>query len=95
MLTLSRYFTDLGFPLPDSFPRLYVDEERKDLTGPVRVTASLSTDSSISGRLELLRNTVVRSIGIIDRETLSNDLAEMAEEYHDGWSSGSDTGDDE
>ena len=81
--------------MPDSFPQLYLDEDNKPLKGPIPVTAALSTDSSVAGRLKLLRNTVVRSIGIVDRETLSNDLAEMADEYHDGWSSGSDTGDDE
>jgi len=91
----SRYHTSLGFPMPDSFPSIYVEDDNKPLTGPVRVTAALSTDSSVSDRLRLLRSTVVRSIGVVDRETLGNDLAEMADEYHDGWSSGSDTGDDE
>jgi len=38
---------------------------------------------------------VARSILLEDREALSNDLAEMAEEYHEGWSSGSDEGEDE
>lgn len=61
----------------------------------VDVTASLTTDASVSGRLKALRTTVSRSITIEDREALSNDLAEMADEYHEGWSSGSDEGDDE
>ena len=59
------------------------------------VRASLTADTSVSGRLTALRATVTRSIAIEDREALSNDLAEMAEEYHEGWSSGSDEGDDE
>jgi len=37
----------------------------------------------------------VRSIGLEDREMIGNDLAEMADEYHEGWSSGSDEGDDD
>jgi len=45
--------------------------------------------------MKLLRTTVVRSIGLEDREMVGNDLAEMAEEYHEGWSSGSDEGDDD
>jgi hypothetical protein len=49
----------------------------------------------VSGRLKALRSTVSRSIGIEDRETLGNDLAEMADEYREGWSSGSDEGDDD
>ena len=61
----------------------------------VSVAASLSTDTAVSDRLKLLRTTVTRSIGLEDRETLSNDLAEMADEYHEGWSSGSDEGDDD
>ena len=95
MLTPSRYHSSLGSPQPDSFPAIYVDKTSAPLKGPVRVWTALSTDSSVADRLKVLRNTVVRSIGIVDRETLSNDLAEMADEYHDGWSSGSDTGDDE
>lgn len=55
----------------------------------------MTTDASVSGRLKALRTTVARSIAVEDREALSNDLAEMADEYHEGWSSGSDEGDDE
>jgi len=91
----NRYRTTLRYPLPDSFPHIYRDTLGNDLPGPASVAAGLSTDSSVFGRLRLLRNNVARSIGLEDRETLSNDLAEMADEYHDGWSSGSDEGDDE
>lgn len=59
------------------------------------VTTSLSTDTELSGKLKLLRSTVTRLIGLEDRETLSNELAEMADEYHEGWSSGSDEGEDD
>lgn len=52
-------------------------------------------DSAVCDRLKLLRTTVASSIGVEDREALSNDLAEMADEYHEGWSSGSDEGDDD
>ena len=65
------------------------------MTEAVDLTASLSTDSAIANRLQLLRSTVVRSIGIEDRENLSNELAEMVDEYHEGWSSGSDEGEDD
>lgn len=59
------------------------------------VTTSLSTDAALSGRLKSLRSTVTRLIGMEDREALSNELAEMADEYHEGWSSGSDSGEDD
>lgn len=55
----------------------------------------MSTDSSVFSKLKTLRSTVVRSFGLEDRETLGNELMEMADEYHEGWSSGSDDGEDD
>ncbi|KAK0646632.1 tubulin domain-containing protein [Cercophora newfieldiana] len=89
------YTSDLRFPLLDSFPQIFRQESGSPLTETMDITTSLSTDSSISDRLKLLRTTVSRSIGLEDRETIGNDLAEMADEYHEGWSSGSDSGDDD
>ncbi|KAB5558146.1 tubulin domain-containing protein [Coniochaeta sp. 2T2.1] len=90
-----RYHSSLAFPLLDSFPKIFRDDQNQVLDHSVDITASLTTDASVSGRLKALRTTVARSIGVEDRETLSNDLLEMADEYHEGWSSGSDEGDDE
>ncbi|KAL1866228.1 mtDNA inheritance, partitioning of the mitochondrial organelle [Diaporthe australafricana] len=90
-----RYRSTLSYPLPDSFPHIFRDEKGEDLKSNVAVTTSLSTDAALSGRLKSLRSTVTRLIGVEDRETLSNELAEMADEYHEGWSSGSDSGDDD
>ncbi|KAK4218054.1 dml-1 [Rhypophila decipiens] len=90
------YKTPLSFPLLSSFPQIFRDAKTGEpLTGHVNITGSVSTDSSVSDRLKLLRTTVARSIGVEDRENLSNDLAEMADEYHEGWSSGSDEGEDD
>ncbi|KAL2263750.1 hypothetical protein VTK26DRAFT_5394 [Humicola hyalothermophila] len=89
------YNSDLRFPILDSFPDIFRGENGEELTGAINITSSLSTDSSVSDRLKRLRMTVLRSIGIEDRETLGNDLMEMADEYHEGWSSGSDDGEDE
>lgn len=90
-----RYKSTLSYPLPDSFPHIFKDSKGEDLKGNVTVTTSLSTDAALSGRLKSLRATVTRLIGVEDRETLSNELAEMADEYHEGWSSGSDSGEDD
>lgn len=79
----------------DSFPEIFRDDEGAALTGSINITSSLSIDSSVSTRLKLLRSTVIRSIGIEDRESLGNELMEMADEYHEGWSSGSDEGEDD
>lgn len=95
MLTAHSYHSQLRFPLLDSFPQIFKDEEGEPIKDHVNVTTSLSTDSSVSEKIKLLRTTVMRSIGVEDRETVGNDLAEMADEYHEGWSSGSDEGDDE
>lgn len=89
------YRSTLNYPLLDSFPCILRDDEGEALKQNIAVTTSLSTDTELSGRLKSLRSTVTRLIGLEDRELLSNELAEMADEYHEGWSSGSDIGDDE
>lgn len=89
------YFSDLRFPQPDSFPLIYATASGEASKGALPIIGSLATDSATSDRLKLLRTNVARSIGVEDREALSNELAQMAEEYHEGWSSGSDDGDDD
>lgn len=49
----------------------------------------------MTDKVKALRNTVVRSIGLEDRETIGNELAEIAESYKEGWSSDSDEDDDD
>lgn len=90
-----RYRSALSYPLLDSFPQIFRDDKGAPLQDGLAVTTSLSTDTELSGRLRALRLTVTRLIGLEERETLSNELAEMADEYHEGWSSGSDFGDDD
>ncbi|KAJ4304294.1 mtDNA inheritance, partitioning of the mitochondrial organelle [Collariella sp. IMI 366227] len=89
------YTSALKFPLLDSYPEIFKDDDGEALADSINVTTSLSTDSSVSKRLSNLRSTVIRSIGVEDREQIGNDLMEMADEYHEGWSSGSDTGEDD
>lgn len=90
-----RYRSALSYPLLDSFPGIFRDDKGQALRERIAVTTSLSTDTELSGKLKSLRSTVTRLIGLEDRENLSNELAEMADEYHEGWSSGSDLGDDD
>jgi hypothetical protein len=93
---LQTYQTPLAYPLPTSFPGIFRDERGQQLDSKgAQVMASLTTDTSLSKRLTNLRATVTRAFAVEDREALSNDLAEMADEYHEGWSSGSDEGDDD
>ncbi len=92
-----RYTVPLGFPLLDSFPYIYQPTTHR--TGSIPVTTALATDRGVADRIQALRTTVtvgaLWAIGTEDREALGNDLAGMADAYHDGWSSGSDDGDDE
>lgn len=90
-----RYRSTLAYPLLDSYPEIFRDGRGGALRGGVAVTTSLTTDGVLAGKLRGLRTTVTRFIGVEERESLSNELAEMAEEYHEGWSSGSDFGDDD
>lgn len=90
-----RYCSTLSYPLPDSFPHIFRDAKGEENLKGSAVTTSLSTDAALSGRLKSLRATVTRLIGVEEREALSNELAEMADEYHEGWSSGSDSGEDD
>ena len=77
-------------------PAVAVNARDVDLAlNTANLVPALSTDSAVSGRIKLLRQTIMQSIGVEDRETLGNDLAEMADEYHEGWSSGSDEGEDD
>ncbi|CAK7274712.1 mtDNA inheritance, partitioning of the mitochondrial organelle [Sporothrix epigloea] len=92
-----RYTVPVGFPLLDSFPYIYSRTTSSTLSVPV--TTALATDRAVADRLQSLRTTVTVgapwAIGLEDREALGNELAGMAEAYHDGWSSGSDDGDDD
>lgn len=86
---------DLGFPLLDSFPHIYELAAARQTT--MRVTTGLATNSTVADSIQSLRSVVVApwAVSLEDREELGNDLAGMAEAYHDGWSSGSDEGDDD
>jgi hypothetical protein len=48
----------------------------------------------VAYRIKSLRNVASRSIGLEEREALSNSLGEIAEAYEEGWDSGSDEDDD-
>lgn len=79
----------------DSCPRIFRDREGDAIRDPLSVRTVLSTDSSVTDKMKGLRTTVLRSIGLEDREDVGNELAEIAEGYKDGWSSGSDDDDDD
>ncbi|KAK8076566.1 Bcdml1 [Apiospora phragmitis] len=77
-----QYQSSLSYPMLDSYPRIFRGKEGALRRDPI----------SVRNRL---RTTVVRSIGLEDREDIGNELAEVAEAYKEGWSSGSDDDDDD
>lgn len=61
----------------------------------IAVRTVIRTDTSFTTRFKNLRSQTTRLIGLDERETISNGLAEIADAYQDDWSSGSDEDDDE
>ncbi|KAM0334058.1 hypothetical protein ACHAQA_001078 [Verticillium albo-atrum] len=90
-----RHSLEAPFPLLDSFPKIYTQEDGSLATEPVGITTSLSTDSAVADAMNELRGLATPLLGVEDRENINNELAELAEAYKDGWSSGSDDGDDD
>ncbi|KAI5928503.1 tubulin domain-containing protein [Camillea tinctor] len=94
-----EYRSTVAFPLIDSYPKIFRRPHRPNLDDPattvVPIRTALSADTSVTEKVRALRTTVVRSIGLEDRETVGNELAEIAESYREGWSSGSDDDDDD
>ncbi|KAI9167323.1 Protein DML1 [Paramyrothecium foliicola] len=82
----------IGNTVTRSYPHIYANAPEKD---SVSLQTRLSTDDSIAARVKALRTQVTWSVGLDDREALSNDLSELAEAYVDDWYSGSDEDDDD
>lgn len=55
----------------------------------------LSTDKSIATRVKSLKAQIGWSVGVDERENLTNGLLDIADAYQDDWSSGSDDDDDD
>ncbi|KAJ2986212.1 hypothetical protein NUW58_g5135 [Xylaria curta] len=89
-----NYRSELSFPLLDSYPKLFRDDNAHVVKECIAMRTALSTDTSVMAKVRGLRTAVIRSIGVEDREMIGNELAEIAEGYKEGWSSGSDDDDD-
>lgn len=92
---IHNYRSELSFPILDSYPTVFRGKHGKPVTERMGIRTSLSTDTSVMAKVKGLRTAVIRSIGLEDRETIGNELAEIAEGYKEGWSSGSDDDDDD
>lgn len=85
---VEKYNSPLPYPLLNSFPSIL--SESAYTSNAAVIQTSLSTTTRISKRAKELQNIVSRMTNVIDREALSNRLSEIAEEYEEGWNSGSD-----
>ncbi|GAP93243.2 putative misato segment ii myosin-like domain-containing protein [Rosellinia necatrix] len=90
-----NYRSKLSYPILDSYPTIFRGRDGKAMKEHMGMRTSLSTDTSVMAKVRGLRTAVIRSIGLEDREMIGNELAEIAEGYKEGWSSGSDDDDDE
>ncbi|KAI1465014.1 tubulin nucleotide-binding domain-like protein [Daldinia caldariorum] len=90
-----NYRSSVAFPIIDSYPKIFRDSYDHPVKDRVSVRTALSTDSTVTDKVKALRSTVIRSIGLEDRETIGNELAEIADSYKEGWSSDSDDDNDE
>ncbi|EMD66217.1 hypothetical protein COCSADRAFT_179550 [Bipolaris sorokiniana ND90Pr] len=91
---VQRYTAPLLFPLLDSFPKSMF-EVGSGNTEKLAVHAGLTTSTAVAGQIRTLEPIIKRMINIEEREALSNGLQVLAEEYDEGWDSGSDSDDDE
>jgi hypothetical protein len=64
-------------------------------TQKLAVHTGLTTSTAVAGQIRALEPIVKRMINIEEREALSNGLQVLAEEYDEGWDSGSESDDDE
>lgn len=92
----SRFTAPLLFPLLDSFPASMLDigsgEARR-----IAVHSGLTTSTMVADQVRAIEQIVRRMhmVGIDERETICNGLQTMAEEYDEGWDSGSDSDEDD
>jgi hypothetical protein len=58
------------------------------------VHSALSTSSSVANQIRSIEQAVRRLVSLDEREALSNGLEVLAEEYDEGWNSGTDSDED-
>jgi hypothetical protein len=94
-LTVLRYTAPVLFPLLDSYPSSIFDVG-SGAASKLAIHAGLTTSTAVAGQVRAVEQIVKRLVGIEEREALCNGLQVIAEEYDEGWDSGSESdGDDE
>lgn len=89
LLTQYSFDTPLLFPMLSSFPSIVNIPSRP--ADKLAVHAGLTTSTAVAEQIRNLERIAGRLVGLEEREALSNGLMTMAEEYDEGWDSGSDS----
>jgi hypothetical protein len=83
----------LLYPVLDSFPPIFnVGAGRPQR---LAVHAGLTTSTAVAEQVRSIEHLVRRMTTVDEREALCNSLHIIAEEYDEGWDSGSDSEDDD
>jgi hypothetical protein len=90
---LVRYTAPILFPVLDSYPASMFDVGSGQAL-KLAVHAGLTTSTVVADQIRALEQMVKRLVGIEEREALCNGLQVLAEEYDEGWDSGSDSDND-
>ncbi|KAF2864965.1 tubulin domain-containing protein [Massariosphaeria phaeospora] len=90
---LQRFSAPLLFPLLDSFPSIF--DVGSGQANKVAVYSGLTTSTAVANQVRSIEQLVRRMAGLEERETLCDGLQTIAEEYDEGWDSGSDSDEDD
>lgn len=86
---VEQYSTNLLFPRLDTFPE---DLDWMKQEGGIALTTSLRTSSNLKNHVVQLRDQSLGGLDLDERESIYNDLTELANGYSFGFDSGSDSG---
>jgi hypothetical protein len=90
---LQRFYAPLLFPLLDSFPSIF--DVGSGNASTVAVYTALTTSTTVAEQVRSLEQIMRRIHSLDERESLCNGLQTIAEEYDEGWDSGSDSDEDD
>jgi hypothetical protein len=92
-MNFSSYETPQALPLLQTYPRIFSTHRSQQKS--INLHTALQTTPVIAASIRHLEVSVRRLASLEEREALSNGLKGIADEYVEGWESGSDEGDDE
>ncbi|KAF2194815.1 tubulin nucleotide-binding domain-like protein [Zopfia rhizophila CBS 207.26] len=90
---VQRFSAPLLFPLLDSFPSVF--NVGSGQSKKLAVYSGLTTSTAVADQVRSLERIVRRMVSLDERETLCNGLQVIAEEYDEGWDSGSQSEEDD